>query len=129
MSKLKLDAKRIGPFARAITRGSLGSTIDGRSVDGKYLRRVELELLAQLGDGPTFSQKLLVTRIARGMLALDAFDRKLAAGGSWTAVDSNTMGGLQNSVRLNLRELGIRAAPAKAKPTLAAYLAQKQIAK
>jgi hypothetical protein len=125
MSRLNLDAPRIGPYARGITRGSLGSSIDGRSSAGKFLRRVEKELLAQLGAEPTFAQKLLVRRIARGMLSLEEFDAKLSAGKSWTQVDAATMGGLQNSVRLNLRELGIKAAPGRPKETLAAYLADK----
>jgi hypothetical protein len=129
VSKLNLDAPRIGPWCRGITRGSLGASIDGRSRAGKMLRRVEAELLAQLGAEPTFAQKLLVRRIARGMLSLEEFDTKLSAGNSWTAVDAATMGGLQNSVRLNLRELGIKAAPVAKKPTLAAYLAEKAAGK
>jgi hypothetical protein len=125
VSKLNLKAPRIGPWCRGITRGSLGASIDGRSTSGRYLRKIEAELLAQILGEPTFAQKLLVRRIARGMLSLEEFDHKLSAGNSWTAVDAATMGGIQNSVRLNLRELGIRAAPAKAKPTLTEYLAEK----
>jgi hypothetical protein len=52
------------------------------------------------------------------MLSLEEFDHKLSAGNSWTAVDAATMGGIQNSVRLNLRELGIKAARPKKEPTL-----------
>jgi hypothetical protein len=59
------------------------------------------------------------------MLSLEEFDHKLSAGNSWTAVDAATMGGLQNSVRLNLRELGIKAAPASKTPSLAEYIAGK----
>jgi hypothetical protein len=129
VSKLNLDAKRIGPWCRGITRGSLGASIDGRSTAGRYLRKIEAELLAQIPGEATFAQKLLVRRIARGMLTLEEFDAKLSAGNSWTAVDAATMGGLQNSVRLNLRELGIRAAPVPTRPTLAAYLAEKAAAK
>jgi hypothetical protein len=61
-------------------------------------------------------------------LSLEEFDHKLSSGNSWTAVDAATMGGIQNSVRLNLRELGIKAAPAAKKETLAAYLAEKAAA-
>ena len=129
MSKLHLDAKRIGPWCRSITRGSLGQSIDGRSRAGRLLRRIEKELLAQLGAEPTFAQKLLVRRIARGMLSLEEFDHKLSSGDSWTAVDAATMGGIQNSVRLNLRELGIKATPAVKKIDLANYLSAKAAAK
>jgi hypothetical protein len=125
VSKLHLDAKRIGPWCRGITRGSLGASIDGRSTAGRYLRKIEAELLAQIQGEPSFAQKLLVRRIARGMLSLEEFDHKLSAGNSWTAVDAATMGGIQNSVRLNLRELGIKAAPVPKKVGLAEYLASK----
>jgi hypothetical protein len=129
VSKLNLDAPRIGPWCRGITRGSLGASIDGRSTAGRYLRKIEAELLAQIAGEPTFAQKLLVRRIARGMLSLEEFDAKLSAGNSWTSIDAATMGGLQNSVRLNLRELGIKAAPAPKKQDLASYLAEKAAAK
>jgi hypothetical protein len=31
-------------------RGALGDAIDGRSCEGKFIRRIEAELLDQLGD-------------------------------------------------------------------------------
>jgi hypothetical protein len=126
MSGLQLDAKRVGPYSRAVSRGSLGHSIDGRSRAGKMLRRVEKELLAQLGAEPTFAQKLLARRAARAVWMLDELDLKLVEGRNWNACDSNTQGGLSNSLRLILRELGIRAAPGKPKPTLTEYLASKQ---
>jgi hypothetical protein len=59
---------------------------------------------------------------------LDELDLKLVDGRNWNACDSNTQGGLSNSLRLILRELGIKAAPTKAKPTLQEYLAEKAAA-
>ena len=117
------QSRRIGPYSRNIRRGALAS-IDGRSRAGKLLRRVEAELLAQISGEPTFAQKLLCRRAARAVWMLDELDMKLVEGRNWNACDSNTQGGLSNSLRLILRELGIKAAPAK-KPTLASYLAEK----
>ena len=57
---------------------------------------------------------------------LDELDLKLVEGKNWNACNSNTQGGLSNSLRLILRELGIKAAPAAKKPTLSEYLASKK---
>jgi hypothetical protein len=126
VSSLNLKAPRTGPYSRGVSRGSLGHSIDGRSRAGKFLRRVEQELLAQIPGEPTFAQKILARRAARATWMLDELDLKLVEGRNWNACDSNTQGGLSNSLRLILRELGIKAAPSKQKPTLTEYLASKK---
>jgi hypothetical protein len=107
---------RKGPYCKSLSRGSLGE-VDGRSKEGKFLRRVEGELVAQLGGEPSFAQRLLIRRAARSLLQLELLDEKLSTG-SWTAHDCRTQGGLNNAVRLALRELGLKATPARP-PTLA----------
>jgi hypothetical protein len=101
---------QLGPHCRALRRGSLGDSIDGRSREGKFLRKCEAELVAQVGGQPSFAQRLLIRRIARMTLRLDLFDLKLSAG-SWTDHDARTYGGLSNALRLALREMGLKAAP------------------
>ena len=102
---------KVGPYSAAFTRGSVGDTIDGRSREGRFLRRVEAELVAGVGGEPTFAQSLLIRRAARSMLQLELLDEKMASG-DWTAHDSRgRQGGLNNAVRLALRELGLKAAP------------------
>jgi hypothetical protein len=118
---------RIGPYSAAFTRGSVGDTIDGRSREGRFLRRVEAELLAGVGGEPTFAQSLLIRRAARSMLQLELLDEKMAAG-DWTAHDARTQGGLNNAVRLALKELGLKAI-AKKPPTVADYLAARKAAR
>ena len=128
MSASPPKSRRIGPHSRAFRAGGTGAGIDGRSKEGRYLRRVIAELTAQLGREPTFAEGLLIRRAARASLILDLFDSKIMAGGAWTQVDSNTMGGVAGSLRLILRELGLKpVAPAK-KVDLAEYLASKQAA-
>jgi hypothetical protein len=83
------------------------------------------ELTAQLGREPTFAEGLLIRRAARASLILDLFDSKIMAGGARTQVDSNTMGGVAGSLRLILRELGLKPVAPK-KVGLAEYLAGKQ---
>ena len=116
-------AKRIGPYSRAFKDGSLGLSMDGRSTHGRYLRRVTAELTGQLGREPTFAESLLIRRAARASLLMDLFDSKIMAGGAWTQVDANTMGGLANSLRLILTSLGLK--PAKAKPPSLADIAAR----
>ena len=104
----------LGPHCRALRRGVIGDEIDGRSREGKFLRKCEAELVAQIGGEPSFAQRLLARRIARVMLKLELFDAKMARD-SWTDHDARTYGGLSNSLRLMLRELGLKAA-STAKP-------------
>src|SRR5271165_5272664 len=83
---------------------------DGRSREGRYLRHCEVELTKHVGGNPSFVQKILITRAARAMLRLQLLDEKMADG-SWSDHDARTFGGLSNSLRLTLRELGVKAAP------------------
>jgi hypothetical protein len=114
---------RIGPYCRALTRGSIGDTIDGRSREGKFLRRVEAELAAQVVGQPSFAEMLLIRRAARAMLQLELYDAKMVEGG-WTDHDARTFGGLTNAVRLMLRELGIRAPAPKRKNPLVEHFSR-----
>jgi hypothetical protein len=112
------------PYSRPLRRGALGD-IDGRSTQGRFLRAVERDLLSQLGPAPTVSQQLLVRRIARNFLMLEALDSKLISG-DWNDCDSRTQGGLNNSVRLGLVALGLKAAQPAPKMDLQTYLATKK---
>ena len=114
---------KVGPYSAAFTRGSVGDTIDGRSREGRFLRRVEAELIAGVGGEPTFAQSLLIRRAARRMLQLELLDEKMASG-DWTAHDSRTQGGLNNAARLALRELGLKAAPALKPSPLAEHFSR-----
>jgi hypothetical protein len=115
---------KVGPYSAAFTRGSVGDTIDGRSREGRFLRRVEAELVAGVGGEPTFAQSLLIRRAARSMLQLELLDERMASG-DWTAHDARTQGGLNNAVRLALRELGLKAVRAERPMTLSDYLAMR----
>ena len=57
---------KVLPYRAAFTRGSVGDTIDGRSREGKFLRRVEAELVAGVGGQPTFWQQAKAHHHARG---------------------------------------------------------------
>jgi hypothetical protein len=55
----------------------IGGWVDGRSAEGVFLRKCERELTAQLG-GATFTQKMLIRRLARSLLRLELLDKKAA---------------------------------------------------
>ena len=114
--------------SRLFRRGVLGDRVDGRSREGRFLTKCERELVAQVGGAPSFTQRLLIRRLARGMLRLELLDEKMTAG-TWTDHDARTFGGLSNAVRLLARELGVKAPPAVAPPSLDQYLASKAAAR
>jgi hypothetical protein len=101
------------PYCKSLTRGSLGSDIDGRSREGKFLRRIEAELVEQLGGDPTFAQMLAIRRIARLMLQAELFDAKMSSG-DWTPHDSRTASGVNNAVLRALKDIGLKAKAAPA---------------
>jgi hypothetical protein len=110
--------------SRVLRRGVLGDKVDGRSREGRFLTKCERELVAQVGGAPSFTQRLLIRRLARGMLRLELLDEKMTAG-AWTDHDARTFGGLSNAVRLLARELGLKAVSAAKTPDLADYLSQR----
>jgi len=117
--------RRVGPFSRAITRGAIGASLNGRSPEGKFLRRVEAELIAQLGHEPSFSERLLLTRAARAALRLEIFDERLAAGGEITTSEGKVYGALNTTLRMAIRELGLKGGPIAPKtPTVAEIAAR-----
>jgi hypothetical protein len=111
------------PHSRAFRRGALGDAVDGRSSEGKFLRKIEAELIAQIGGEPSFAQSLLIRRAARSMLQLELLDEKMASG-NWTSFDARTQGGLNNTVRLSLQALGVKSAPVAKSSPLAAHFAK-----
>jgi hypothetical protein len=104
--------------SRVIRGNAIGGKIDGRSAEGRFLAKCVAELTAQLGVEPSFTQAMLIRRAARALLRLELLDRKASEGG-WTDHDARTFGGLNNAVRLFMREIALQAkasARAQAKP-------------
>ena len=108
--KSTTDRRRLGPYSKRLHRGAIGYLVDGRSAEGRFIRNLEAELVAHVGGSPTIAQRLLVDRIIKVRLQLDALDDKLTSG-DWTAHDQRTYGALLNAQRLCLRELGLGPAP------------------
>jgi hypothetical protein len=102
-----------------LSRGVIGAGIDGRSKEGRYLRAIEAELVDHLGGQTSTTQRIAIHRAARIMLRLEIFDQRLSAG-EFTAHDARIYNALQNSLRLMLKELGLKPkAEVKPSPTIA----------
>jgi hypothetical protein len=104
---LPAKTRRVGPYFRA-SRNALDDQFDGRSREGRFVRKVEAEIVAQLGGTASFIQMSLIRRAARTMLQLELLDKKFSSG-TWTQLDGHVQGGLANNLRLVFRELGVKA--------------------
>jgi hypothetical protein len=113
--------------SRLLTRGSVGDKIDARTREGRFLRHTEAELVKHVGGAPSFIQKVLITRASRAMLRLQLLDEKLSNGGL-SDHDGRIYGALGNSLRLTLRELGMKAAAAEKAASLDEILARHEAA-
>src|ERR1700716_2192082 len=102
--------RRVGPYSRKLQRGPIGDCVDVRSAEGRFIRDLERQLVDHVGGAPSITQRLLIERIVKIKLQLDAFDNKLASG-DWTAHDQRTFNALLNAHRLACRELGLSSAP------------------
>jgi hypothetical protein len=112
-----------GPYSKIFERGPLAPSVDGRSMEGRLIRKLERELITHIGGAPSITQRLLIERIIKTHLQLRALDEKLA-GGTWTDHDRRTQAALANGLRLCLRDLGVKPVAAKP-PSLAEYLSAK----
>jgi hypothetical protein len=123
MAQSSATRHKIGPYSRKLRRGIIADNIDGRSTLGRFCRDLEAQLIAHVGGKPSIAQRLLIQRIIRGTVQLEAFDEKML-GGNWTDQDARNYHGLINRHRLLLREIGLEAAAAKP-PSIADYLRDK----
>jgi hypothetical protein len=97
-----------------LERGAVGSLagLDGRSKSARLVRQLEGQLIEHLGGNPTVPQKLLIERVCKMKLQLDALEEKLAEG-HWSPHDQRTYSGLNNAFRLALTTLDKMKAPGR----------------
>jgi hypothetical protein len=97
--------RRISPYSKRLERGILaGIPLDGRTLEGKFAKRIERDLLEHIGHPPNAIERLLIRQCVRIQLQLDHLNAKLTMG-DFTDHDRRTFGALNNAFRLNLREL------------------------
>ena len=101
--------------------------IDGRSADGRFLRRVRAELALHCGGKPSATQHALIDRIAWLRLRIAAMDSNSASAKPMTECDSRTYLAWVGTMSRLMRELGPAVPLPDAKPaTLKDFLAQRQ---
>jgi hypothetical protein len=90
--------------------------VDGRTGPGRYIRRVERELIEHCGgpDRISVAQRLLCERTAIDLLRLKLIDADLTTGEASDHI-LRVAHALRGTVRLALRDLGLEAA---ARPAL-----------
>jgi hypothetical protein len=83
--------------------------LDGRTKESRRLRQIEHELTENAGGANRVSapQRYLIERVAIDILRLELLDAEMVAG-TLSAHDGRVAHALRNSVRLALRELGMR---------------------
>ena len=72
-------SRRLRPNFFMLAGSTATRSTRGRSREGRFLLLIERELTRQLG-APSFTQKLLIRRLARGLLRLELLDEKALAG-------------------------------------------------
>ena len=118
----------IGPYSRVIDRGAVGGLIDGRSREGRFLRRYERMLTDHVGGNPSIVQRALISRGARLALHLELMDeRSLAGDHVFTVHDHNHYISWSNALARLLGRLGLKAAADKP-PTLADLFPDRHVA-
>jgi len=118
----------LGPHSRVIDRGAVGGLIDGRSREGRFLRRYETMLLEHCGTRPSIVQKALCSRAARLALHLELMDERTLAGDhEFTTHDHMHYVSWSNALARLLARLGLEPAAATntKPPSVADYWRQK----
>ncbi len=88
--------------------------LDGRTREARRLREITKELIEHCGGAERISaaQRFLVERTAMDLLRLELLDHKMATG-TLTEHDGRIAHALRNTVRLSLREIGLKPAAAE----------------
>jgi hypothetical protein len=99
--------------------------LDKRTKEARLLAARRAELIAHIGGEPSAVQKVLIERAARLMLFVELMDREALEAGTMSERNSRQYLAWQNSLRLCLRELGVKAAATVPPPSLVEYLASR----
>ena len=109
-----MSVAQIGPYCRPYMLAKIDKD------EGKLLliAAAWVELTRYVGGSPNSVQRTLIERAARLMLYIEVMERE--------TLETGTMQYLawSNSLRLTLRELGVKAAPAEKLPDLGDILAE-----
>jgi hypothetical protein len=115
-----MTVAQIGPYSRP----HMLAKIDGRTKESRLIAAARDELTRHVGGSPSHVQRVLIERAARLMLYIEIMDRETLEAGTMSERNSRQYLAWSNSLRLTLRELGLKAAPAGKLPDLRDILAE-----
>ena len=113
------NRRRITQNSRAIDRGSIGWSLDGRSREGRFLTAYSDMLAEHCGGNPSRVQQELIRRCARLALHLELQDEKLLAGVTPSDDASRQYLAWNGHLSRTLLKLGLRGASSERAVTLA----------
>jgi hypothetical protein len=103
--------RRISPYSKRLGRGILaGIPLDGRTLEGKFAKQIERDLLEHIGHEANAIERLMIRQCVRIQLQLDHLNAKLTMG-DFTDHDRRVFGALNNAFRLALKELNSSSEP------------------
>ena len=107
--------KRLGPHSRP----HMLARLDWRSRPAKLLTAVRAELTAHVGGRPNTVQRALIERCVRLTVYIETMDQEALEGGvGMSERNSKQYLAWFGQLRLALREIGVKAAPSVAVPSL-----------
>jgi hypothetical protein len=98
--------------------------LDRRTKEARLLEAARASFTRHCGGAPNDIQRVLIERASRLMVYIETMDAQALEDGTMSERNSRQYLAWTNSLRLCLRELGLKAAPAEKLPDLGDILAE-----
>jgi hypothetical protein len=105
----KRQRQPLGPYSRPAALANF----DGRSRDGRFMRRVRADLTAHVGGKPSAAQRAIIDRIAWLHLHIAMIDARSSERRGMTDCDARTYLAWTNTLARMLGRLGLKGAAAE----------------
>jgi hypothetical protein len=99
--------------------------LDRRTKEAWLLEAARASFTRHVGGAPNDIQRVLIERASRLMVYIETMDAQALEDGTMSERNSRQYLAWTNSLRLTLRELGLKAAPAVVPPSLGDYLSRR----
>ena len=116
----RMTVAQIGPYSRP----HMLAKLDQRTKEARLLATTRAALTRHVGGSPSHVERAVIERAARLTLWCEVMDRAALEDGSMSERLSRSYLAAQNALRLCLRELGLKAAPAEKLPDLHDIIAE-----
>jgi hypothetical protein len=98
--------------------------LDRRTKEARLLEAARASLTRHVGGAPNDIQRVLIERASRLMVYIETMDAQALEDGTMSERNSRSYLAWTNSLRLTLRDLGVKAAPSEKLPDLHDILAE-----